>query len=118
MYQDDDVDPQRILDGEHGDQLQRLAAGVMMDEHEASKNWAEQEDIPVPRPNDRPYQAAESAMKLLKLDRVNEAIDEVREQAYLATQNGDEDRMQRLQQKMMSLQDLRKQIQRGAFLED
>jgi DNA primase len=118
MYRNDEVQPQRILDGEHGDALQQLAAGAMMDEHEASEHWAQQDDIAVPRPNDKPYKAAESAMKLLKLDRVNAAIDEVRDQAYRATQAGDEDSMQTLQQKMMSLQELRKHIQRGAFLED
>ncbi len=118
MYQADDVRSQRILEGELGASLQRLAASVMMNEHEASKNWAEQEDISVPRPNDRPFEAAESAMKLLKLDRVNAAIDQVREQAYEATQAGDDDRMQRLQKKMMSLQELRKHVQRGDFLEN
>ena len=118
MYRNDDVRPQAILDGEHGDRLQRLAASAMMEEHEASTNWAEREDIPVPELNDRPYEAAESAMKLLKMDRVNGAIEQIRERAYEATQDGDEARMQRLQQKMMSLQELRKQIERGAFLED
>ncbi|MFB6248552.1 MAG: DNA primase [Salinibacter sp.] len=118
MYQDDDVRPQAILDGEYGEEQQRLAASAMMEEHEASTNWAEREDIPVPKLNDRPYEAAESAMKLLKMDRVNAAIEQVRERAYEATQAGDEERMQQLQQKMMSLQELRKQIERGAFLED
>lgn len=118
MYQNDQMQPERILSGEHGDELQRLAAAVMMDEHEASKNWAEREDIPIPRLNERPYEAAESAMKFLKLDRVDEAIDTIREQAFSASRAGDEERMQRLQQKMMSLQDLRKRITRGEFLED
>ena len=118
MYQDDKMQPERILSGEHGDELQRLAAAVMMDEHEASKNWAEREDIPIPRLNERPYEAAESAMKFLKLDRVDEAIDAIREQAFAASRAGDEERMQRLQQKMMSLQDLRKRITRGEFLEE
>ncbi len=118
MYQNDQMQPQRILSGAHGDELQRLAAAVMMDEHEASKNWAEREDIPVPRLNERPYEAAESAMKFLKLDRVDEAIDAVREQAFAASRAGDEERMQRLQQKMMSFQDLRKRITRGEFLEE
>jgi DNA primase len=118
MYREDDVRPQSILDGEHGDTLQSLAASVMMEEHEASENWAQHEDIPVPKLNDRPYAAAESAMKLLKLDRVNEAIEQVRERAYAATRAEDDDRMQELQQKMMSLQELRKRIKRGAFLED
>ena len=118
MYRDDAVRPQAILDGEHGDSLQSLAASVMMEEHEASEKWAEREDIPVPTLNDRPFEAAESAMKLLKMDRVNEAIEQVREQSYEATQRGDEERMQELQQKMMSLQELRKHIERGAFLEE
>lgn len=118
MHQAGDLRTQAILDGEEGDELQRLAASVMMEEHEASENWAEREDIPVPKLNDRPYEAAKSAMKLLKLDRVNEAIDKVQERAYEATQAGEEDRMQRLQQKMMSLQNLRQRIHRGEFLED
>ena len=118
MYQNGDVQPERILDGQHGDPLQQLAAAVMMNQHEASENWAEQEDIPIPRPNDKPYEAAESAMKLLKLDRVNAAIDRLRERAYEATQAGEEEQMQKLQQKMMSLQKLRKTVQRGEFLEE
>jgi len=118
MYRDDAVRPRAVLDGEHGEPLQSLAASVMMEEHEASEKWAEREDIPVPTLNDRPFEAAESAMKLLKMDRVDEAIEQVREQSYEATQAGDEDRMQELQQKMMSLQELRKHIERGAFLDD
>ncbi len=118
MYQNNDVRPDSFLDGEHGERLQQLAASVMMEEHEASENWAEREDIPVPKLNDRPYVAAESAMKLLKLDRVEAAIAEIRDRAYEASQDGNEEQVQRLQQKMMSLQELRKQIQRGAFLDD
>jgi DNA primase len=118
MYRAGSVETEAILDGSHGERLQQLATSVMMEEHQASKNWAEQEDIPVPKLNDRPYAAAESAMKLLKLDRVNEAIEQVREAAYRATRNGADERMQALQQKMMSLQELRKGIQRGDFLDD
>ncbi|PQJ35755.1 DNA primase [Salinibacter sp. 10B] len=118
MYQNNNVRPQSFLDGAHGDRLQQLAASVMVEEHEASENWAEREDIPVPKLNDRPYAAAESAMKLLKLDRVEDAIAEVRDRIYEASQNEKEETVQRLQQKMMSLQELRKHVQRGDFLED
>ena len=118
MYQEGAVEAQAILDGDYGSDVQSLAASVMMEEHEASKNWAEREDIPVPKFNDKPYQSADSAMKFLKLDRVNGAIEEVREQSYQANQAGDTERMQRLQQKMMSLQELRKEVQKGAFLDD
>jgi DNA primase len=118
MYQDGDVRTQALLEGEHGEQLQSLAASVMMEEHEASENWAKREDIPVPTFNGQPYKSADSAMKFLKLDRVNEAIEHVREQSYQANQAGDTERMQRLQQKMMSLQELRKEVQQGDFLDD
>jgi len=118
MYQNEGIRPERIAQGEFGDALANLYTAVTIDEHEASENWAKQDDISVPRPNDKPYKAAESAMKLLKLDRVNEAIDQVREHSYVATQEGNEEKMQRLQQKMMSLQELRKRIEKGAFLED
>lgn len=117
MYKDGDVRSQEILGGDHGAALQSLGAAVMMDEHEASENWARKKNVAVPRLNDRPYEAAESAMKFLKLDRVNEAIDAVREEMFTATQQGDDDRVETLQQKMMSLQELRKAIHRGEFLD-
>ena len=118
MYEDGEVQPQQILNGEHGETLQQLGASVMMDEHEASEHWAQKEDIPVPHLNDRPYDAARSAMKFLKMDRVDEAIEAVRERMYQASQQGADEEVQRLQQKMMSLQELRKGIERGEFLED
>jgi DNA primase len=89
-----------------------------MNQHAAPAHWATKEDIPVPSLNDRPYEAAESAMKYLKLDRVDEALEAVRERMYQATQAGDDDRVQRLQQKVMSLQQLRKSIRRGDFLDE
>jgi DNA primase len=118
MYEDGSVQAQEILGGEHGEALQQLGAAVLMNEHEASEHWAEKEDISVPHLNDRPYEAAESAMKFLKLDRVNEALQSMRERMYGATQNGESDQVQRLQQKVMSLQELRKSIERGDFLDD
>ena len=118
MYDDGAVEPKRILNGECGESLQQLGASVMMNEHEASAHWAEKEDISVPHLNDRPYEAAESAMKFLKLDRVNEAIEAVRERMYQATQQGGDDRVQRLQQKVMSLQELQKSVKQGDFLDE
>jgi len=118
MYEEDNLRTQEILNGEHGEALQQLGASVMMDEHEASEHWAQKEDIPVPHLNDRPYEVARSAMKFLKIDRVDEAIEAVRERMYQATQQGDDEEVQRLQQKMMSLQELRKSIERGEFLDD
>lgn len=116
MYKEGTVRPQEILGGDHGDALQNLGAAVMMDEHEASENWARKQDVSVPSLNDRPYEAAESAMKFLKLDRVEQAIDAVREKIYIATQEGEEDQVERLQRKVMSLQELRKKVRQGEFI--
>jgi len=118
MYNDGTVEAQQILSGEHGEALQQLATSVLMNEHEASEHWAQENDIAVPALNDRPYEAAESAMKYLKLDRVDEALDAVREKMYQTTQQDEDDQVSRLQQKVMSLQKLRKRIKRGEFLDE
>ena len=118
MYREKgEVNPERIMSGAQGDTLQNLAAAVMMDKHQPSEHWAQRQRIPVPRLNDRPYEAAASAMTLLKLDRVEEAIDEHRQKIYRATQSGGEEKVRTLQNQLMSLHDLRKRIQRREFLE-
>jgi DNA primase len=117
MYDAGQVQPDKVLAGECGDDLQSLAASVVMDEYEPSENWARRKDIRVPRLNQEPREAAASAMTLLKLDRVNEAIDQQRERIYRADPNGD-DTMRRLQKQMMSLHDLRKRIKKREFLRD
>jgi DNA primase len=116
MYEEGAVDPQRALSGSLGADVQNLAASVMMDEYEPSKNWGERE-VKVPRLNDKPYEAAASAMTLLKLDRVNEAIDAHRQKIYRADQDDDADTLRTLQNQMMALHDLRKRIERREYLE-
>jgi DNA primase len=116
MYEEGAIDPQRALSGSLGADVQNLAASVMMDEYEPSKNWGERE-VKVPRLNDKPYEAAASAMTLLKLDRVNEAIDAHRQKIYRADQDDDADTLRTLQNQMMALHDLRKRIERREYLE-
>lgn len=116
MYEDGSVDPQRALSGSLGADVQNLAASVMMDEYEPSENWGRRE-VKVPRLNDKPYEAAASAMTLLKLDRVNEAIDAHRRKIYRADQEGDDEMLRTLQNQMMALHDLRKRIQQREYLE-
>ena len=116
MYERGSVDPQRALSGSLGPDVQNLAASVMMDEYEPSANWGQRE-VKVPRLNDKPYEAAASAMTLLKLDRVNEAIDAHRRKIYRADQDGDEEALRTLQNQMMALHDLRKRIQQREYLE-
>jgi DNA primase len=116
MYQAGNVQPARIKDGAYGGDLQQLAAAVMVDEHEPSANWS-RSDVAVPRLNQKPRESAISSMKLLKLDRVNEALRQVQQRIYQATQAGGSEDVPALQRKKMALQDLRQQIQRHEFLE-
>jgi DNA primase len=116
MYQKDAVKPSRITDGEFGDELQNLAASVMVDKYTPSENWRQRQNISVPRFNQEPYEAGASAMTLLKLDRVKEAISRQKEKMFEASRN-DADNVEELQQEMMSLYDLRKRIQKREFLD-
>ncbi|NBC17684.1 MAG: DNA primase [Bacteroidetes bacterium] len=115
MYQEDAVDKQPFLDGTLGSEIQRLATEVMVDRYAPSENWSSRQNITVPRMNDDPYEAAASAMTLLKLDRVNEAIERQRERLYQATRHDDSD-LTELQTEMMELHELRKHIEQRAFL--
>ena len=115
MYQADDVRPNEILSGKHGTEVQNLAASVMVDEHEPSANWIYKQNISVPRLNQEPYEAGASAMTLLKMDRVNAAIEAKRERVFQV--QGDDERVRELQNQMMKLHDLRKRIDRREFLE-
>ena len=117
MYQGEGVKPQRILEGVVGEEAQNLAASVMVDEYEPSQNWAQRQNIRVPRFNQEPFEAGASAMTLLKLDRVNDAIAHQKERMYRASKNGDDDTMQQMQQEMMSLYALRKKIQNREYLD-
>lgn len=116
MYQDDAVEPQRFLDGTYGEAAQRLAAEVMVDRYTPSENWKERK-IAVPRLNEDPHEAAASAMTLLKLDRVHEAIEQQKRKIYTASQSEGED-LRALQEQMMALHELRKQIEQRAFLRE
>ena len=114
MYHEEAVDTQRFFEGAFDEAVQRLVAEVLVDRYEPSENWAAKK-IHVPRINEDPHKAATSAMTLLKLNRVKDAIVRHKEKMYRAAQNdGDQ---HALQTEMMHLLELKKQIERGAFLE-
>ena len=115
MYQEDAVDPKQFFDGSMSEAVQSLAAGVMVDRYEPSANWQLKQNIAVPRKNEDSHKSAISAMTILKLERVREAIARQKEKMYHATQNGGD--LRELQSEMMALHDLRKQIEQHAFLE-
>ena len=117
MYKNGNVQPDRILRGEEGPRLQQLAASVRVDEYSPSENWEHRRDIRVPRLNEQPYEAAASAMTLLKLDRVDEALRDMRSRIHRADRNGEND-LTPLQNQLMKLTRLRKHIQERDYLDD
>lgn len=113
MYHEEAIDTQRFFEGSFDEAVQRLVAEVLVDRYEPSENWASKK-IHVPRINENPHKAATSAMTLLKLNRVKDAIVQHKEKMYRATHNGGDQHA--LQTEMMHLLELKKQIERGAFL--
>jgi DNA primase len=114
QYEQGPVDRDAFVRGDFGPAVQQIAAGVLVDQHVASENYA-RKGIRVPEMNAEPYEAAASAMTLLKLDRVNEAIALVNRKTYAADQAGED--LTPLQQQMQELQRLKVQIERREFFE-
>ena len=118
MYKAGEVRIERIMQGDEGDTLQKLAAAVRIDPHSPSDNWEHRRNIRVPKFNEQPYESAASAMTFLKLDRVKEAVHAVRQRLHRADRTGDEEAFSAMQNKLMQLQDLKKHIQRREYLSE
>lgn len=113
MYQEGLVDRNRILDGTFGESVQNLSAEVLSDVHEPSVNW-QRKKIAVPRLHDDPKESASSAMTLLKLDRVDAAIEQ--EHRRLGRFASDREKSREIQQRIIDLQNARKAIESREFL--
>ena len=114
QYEQGRIDKDAFTSGQFGATVQQIATGVLVDRHVASENYA-RKGIRVPEMNAEPYEAAASAMTLLKLDRVNEAIELVSRKTYAAEQAGED--LTELQRRMTELQRLKIQIERREFFE-
>jgi len=113
MYQDGRMDRRPFLDGTFGDEVRTLASEVLTDAVEPSDNWRKRR-IEVPRLNEDPHAAAAGAMTLLKLDRLDAMISDVRYALFRQEQDGGDVRA--LQEELLSLQRLRRQIEDRRFL--
>jgi len=114
MYENDKIETEQFVNGSHGVALQQLASEVMMDLYEPSENWELRQNIPVPRLNEDAYEAAASAMVILKRIRVDAAIHREQAALYQVQQRGEDIRP--VQERMMALHQMRKQIDQRAFL--
>ena len=114
MYESNDVQPQRLLEGKYGKTIQSLAVAVMVDPHEPSENWRKRQNINVPGLHDDPEGTAASAMTILKRIRVDEAIRKQKDVLFQAQQRGEDVRIHL--ERMSALHRLRQQIEQRAFL--
>ena len=114
-YQAGTFDSQAFLRGDLGPNIQRLAAEVLSETHTLSENWELKLGIEVPTLDAHPFEAADSAMQFLKLDRVDEAIEQQKHRVFMADQKGED--LTPHQTELQNLHALKIQIQRGEFLE-
>ncbi len=109
QFESGEVSASPFLSGQHGETLQRLAAHVLAERETLSAGWGERSvivDIDA-------FETAASSMTLLKLARIDEAIEtSVREQARLV----DSTAVEAAQRRHMGLLDLRRRIAAGEFL--
>ncbi len=114
-YQIGSFEREDFLRGDLGAEIQRFVAEVLSETHALSSNWELKVGIDMPTLDSHPYEAANSAMQYLKLDRVAEAIEQVRHQIFIADQA--RENLTPLQEELQKLNALKIQIQRSEFHE-
>lgn len=116
QYEKGTINRRSFLEGAFGERVQELATEVAIVRHEPSENWERKQRITVPRLDGNPYEAAASAMTLVKLERVEDAIQEKKKALYEAA--GRDDDVGALQADIIELKKLESRIRRQEFLED
>jgi DNA primase len=114
-YEHGVVSAEPFISGQHGDVLRDLVVRIMMDRYEPSENWLRLKNIKVPRLNEEPYEAAASAMTLLKLDRIDNSVREaLHRQREVERAGGD---VREIIAEVMDLKRLRRQIAGREYLD-
>ena len=114
MYDEGKVDKHKLIDGSFGQGVRNLVTEVLMQRHELSKNWERKQKITVPKFNEDPYETAAGTMTLLKLDRVKEALGNLKKRIFMAERSGAN--VRELLEEQMALHTLQKQIENREFL--
>jgi DNA primase len=115
QYEAGHMDPEALVRGDYGGDVQSLAAEVLSERHVVSRRGASKRGVEPESRDARPFEAATSAMRFLKLDRLDEALADVRRQIYAAEQGGSD--ATELYRRVTALTELRSQVERGTFLE-
>ncbi len=110
------VDPTPFTRGDFGEAVRVFVQEALLEEHSLSAdNWAAKVGTPVKQRDDEPFKSAASAMRLLKLDRVQEAIEGAMGEMQTRERSGED--IADLQEEVNALNVLRQQIDRGEFME-
>ena len=113
QYQDGAIDRGPFVRGAFGEPVRALATQALAERYETSDRY-EDKGLKTPTRDD-PHAVANSSMQLLKLARVQEALDEAaRRQQDVEAAGGDPTETVR---EIMALHELRRQIEAGAFLD-
>lgn len=108
------IDPGPFVQGEHGEAIRGLVVEAISEKHQASENWEKKMGMEIAGKDPRPLKAADSAMRLLKLARVDEAIEDAKRRVLHAEREGVDSSA--LQQEVVAYAALRQRIDRGDFL--
>ena len=109
------VDPAPFVRGDHGDAARGLVAEALAERHGLSENWEGKVGVAPKGRDDDPFASATSSMRLLKLDRVQEAIEAAMREMQARERAGED--ISGLQADVNALNELRRQIERDEFLE-
>ena len=112
QYEAGAIDSGPFVRGDYGERVRALATRALAERYETSERY-EDKGLKTPERDD-PHAVANSSMQLLKLARVQEAIESAARRQQTAEQRG-EDATEVLRE-IMTLHDLRRQIEQGAFL--
>ncbi len=118
MYRNDDIRTHRFTDGTFEGPMQRLATRVLADRYVPSSNWKDRKGIHVPEKNEDPFGAASDAMMRLKKRRVDEALEEARDEQKQYEEIDDQEEVRRLQKKVTRLVRIKQKVQNKAFIRD
>ena len=109
------VDSTPFVRGEHGDAVRGLVAEAVSERHPLSENWQGKVGVAPKHRDDDPFASATSSMRLLKLDRVQEAVTAAMREIQIRERGGED--IAGLQADVNALNELRRQIERDEFLE-
>ncbi|MEM1056093.1 MAG: DNA primase [Bacteroidota bacterium] len=105
------VDASAFVQGHHGEAVRALAVEALAEKHTASENWEKKMGMEIPGRDADPFRTADSAMRLLKLARVDEAIEVAKRRVLQAEREGVDSST--AQQEVVAFATLRQRIDRG-----